>query len=154
MGSLWASTILIILCLAPELKATPCCDGVYLGKSIISFLHMELEICYKCNIKTQNISKSITYIFYVYFQNIYLQIIAYTSSSFLITQKLVCPDFYLIYWAGACFSAARTGRAADILVETSFSRACLVFSVVSITASSSGICMSGSSSSICLGTKS
>lgn len=152
MGSLWASTILIILCLAPELKATPCCDGVYLGKRIISFLHMELEICYECNIKTQNISKSINYIFYVYFQNIYFQIIAYTSSSFLITQK-IC-DFYLIYWAGACFSAARTGRAADILVETSFSRACLVFSVVSITASSSGICMSGSSSSICLGTKS
>lgn len=154
MGSLWASTILIILCLAPELKATPCCDGVYLGKRIISFLHMELEIYYECNIKTQNISKSINYIFYVYFQNIYFQIIAYTSSSFLITQKFVCPDFYLIYWAGACFSAARTGRAADILVETSFSRACLVFSVVSITASSSGICMSGSSSSICLGTKS
>lgn len=154
MGSLWASTILIILCLAPELKATPCCDGVYLGKGIISFLHMELEICYECNIKTQNISKSINYIFYVYFQNTYFQIIAYTSSSFLIRQKFVCPAFYLIYWAGACFSAARTGRAADILVETSFSRACLVFSVVSITASSSGICMSGSSSSICLGTKS
>lgn len=87
MGSLWASTILIILCLAPELKATPCCDGVYLGKRIISFLHMELEICYECNIKTQNISKSTNYIFYVYFQNIYFQIIAYTSSSFLITQK-------------------------------------------------------------------
>lgn len=88
MGSLWASTILIILCLAPELKATPCCDGVYLGKRIISFLHMELEICHECNIKTQNISKSINYIFYVYFQNIYFQIIAYTSSSFLITQKI------------------------------------------------------------------
>lgn len=105
MGSLWASTILIILCLAPELKATPCCDGVYLGKRIISFLHMELEICYKCNIKTQNISKSTNYIFYVYFQNIYFQIIAYTSSSFLITQKIcfswLLPD--ILGW-GLLFS--------------------------------------------------
>lgn len=155
MGSLWASTILIILCLAPELKATPCCDGVYLGKRIISFLHMELEICYECNIKTQNISKSTNYnllcIFSKYiFPNysLHIQFFSYY------TKKYVSLDFYLIYWAGACFSAARTGRAADILVETSFSRACLVFSVVSITASSSGICMSGSSSSICLGTKS
>lgn len=154
MGSLWASTILIILCLAPELKATPCCDGVYLGKRIISFLHMELEICHECNIKTQNISTSINYIFYVYFQNIFPNYSLHIQFFSYYTKKYVSLDFYLIYWAGACFSAARTGRAADILVETSFSRACLVFSVVSITASSSGICMSGSSSSICLGTKS
>lgn len=91
MGSLWASTILIILCLAPELKATPCCDGVYLGKRIISFLHMELEIYYECNIKTQNISKSTNYIFYVYFQNIYFYSLHvqffsyYTKNMFLLT---------------------------------------------------------------------
>lgn len=134
--------------------------GVSSKENIWLFLHMVLKICYKCNIKTQNISKSINYIYlcilskYI-FLNYSLHIQFF--SNYTITQlhkKYVCPDFYLIYWAGACFSAARTGRAADILVETSFSRACLVFSVVSITASSSGICMSGSSSSICLGTKS
>ena len=30
MGSFCTSTIRMILCLAPELNATPCCDGVYL----------------------------------------------------------------------------------------------------------------------------
>ena len=33
IGSFWASTILIILCLAPELYATPCWAGVYLQNS-------------------------------------------------------------------------------------------------------------------------
>ena len=31
MGSFWASTIRMILCLAPELNAMPCCAGVYLN---------------------------------------------------------------------------------------------------------------------------
>ena len=67
MGSFCASTIFIILCLAPELKDTACAEGVY-----------------------------------------------------------------LTYWAGCCFSAALTGKAAVTLPCTSFSRACLVSSVVCV----------------------
>lgn len=33
IGSFCISTIRITLCFAPELKATPCCDGVYLDKT-------------------------------------------------------------------------------------------------------------------------
>lgn len=32
MGSFCISTIRMTLCFAPELNATPCCDGVYLRK--------------------------------------------------------------------------------------------------------------------------
>lgn len=38
MGSFCASTIRIILCLAPELNATPCWDGVYLEKEEITLI--------------------------------------------------------------------------------------------------------------------
>ena len=51
---------------------------------------------------------------------------------------------HLMYCAGACFSAALTGMAADILEEVSFSSAALVASVASLTASSSGRCSSSS----------
>ena len=33
MGSFWTSTMRMMRCLAPELKATPCCDGVYLRQT-------------------------------------------------------------------------------------------------------------------------
>lgn len=36
MGSFCISTIRITLCLAPELKATPCWDGVYLQERSVS----------------------------------------------------------------------------------------------------------------------
>lgn len=135
MGSFCTSTILMILCLAPELKATPCWDGVYLKhtwhqkfKKIHHIQHkQEFPMIGNSNLTNLNDSQS---------------------------KWLWAWQQYLIYWAGACFSACRTGMAADILLETSLDKACLVFSVVSSIASSSGRCRSGSSSSIIFGTKS
>jgi hypothetical protein len=33
IGSFWTSTIRMTRCLAPELYASPCCDGVYLKQT-------------------------------------------------------------------------------------------------------------------------
>ena len=58
-----------------------------------------------------------------------------------------------MYCAGAVFSAARTGKAAETIEFVFFSKAARVFSVISRMASSSGLCTS-SSSVISFGSKS
>lgn len=126
MGSFCISTMRITLCLAPELKATPCWDGVYLeerqeGRNVSPRTQLYLQPHAQVTVCTYVCKRFIT-------------LCVSSCSSLLSTPhdvNVVCPhdNAYLMYCAGACLSAALTGMAAAIFWDTCLSRAARVFSV-------------------------